>query len=71
MLFANKKGNNKLVLPIIFLGVRKLFPLVGYVLRVHCVLKVYFTLLQVQLEELALVWSILLVGTDGSLYHFC
>jgi hypothetical protein len=29
---------------------------------------VYLTLLQMHLEKLVLVWRILLVGTDGSLY---
>ena len=63
------KENQQTIKPIIFLRVGKLFPLVGEVLRVHCVLRVYLPLLQVHLEKLALVWRILLVGTDGSLYR--
>ena len=44
MFFANKR-KQQTILPIISLRIRKVFPLVRYVLRVHCVLRVYFTLI--------------------------
>ena len=45
------KENQQTVKLCISLGVEKLFPLDGQVLRVHCVLRVYLPLLQVMHEE--------------------